>query len=146
AHLVNATYVLTKLADRGATLGQSRGLRPPTEASDDEAADKAFRKALEPQPAQLDAQLALVNFLWAVDRADESEAVLRRAADANPGSSIANRAMAGFYIARQRDTEGERYLKRAANADSGLRIALADFYVRKNRDDDAIAVLGAADD
>src|SRR5688572_9188933 len=42
-------------------------------------AEAAFRKAIELEPASMDAKLAYANFLWAAERAAEAEAVIKEA-------------------------------------------------------------------
>ena len=62
----------------------------------------------------------------------------------DPGNALANRALAVFFMASKRWQEAEPFVK-AAVASTGngeAKMALADFYLRANRDDEAKTVLG----
>ena len=148
AGLPNSTWALEKLAeavsDNGRFAAARREIRPRTTSAEDAAAEASFREALRLAPAMREAQLALVNFLWAKGRPDEGEALLKEVADRNPGHTLVNRVLGTFYLARQRGTEAERYLKRAAASGSfgaEARFVLADYYIAAKRDDDARSVL-----
>ena len=73
--------------------------------------------------------------------------MIRAAVPSNP---YANRVLGVFYLSRQREKEAAKYLMVAAtNGDSDARFALADLYIRTNRDTDALSILvgaPAADD
>ena len=119
-------------------------LRSHVSAEDDRAAEAAFRKAVQLAPNISEAQLALVNFLWATGRPDDAEQLLRGLADQNPKHTVINHALGSFYLSRHREPEGERYLRNAATAGEGgrgARFALADYYMQSNRMADAQAVL-----
>ena len=121
---------------------ERREIRPLAAASDDKAAESAFRRALQLAPTLVEAQLALVNFLWAAGRPDEGEQLLRRAADSLPGHAAVNYALGSFYLARGRTLDAELYLKNAAAAGQGrAAFTLADYYVETARDADALALL-----
>ncbi len=110
----------------------------------DRLAEEAFRAAVRLAPTDLLAQIALANFLWATDRADEAEAPLKFVADSDPHHRLTNRALGSFYASRHRSQEAETYLKRAAeDGDRDDRLALADFYIKVNRENDALSILNA---
>lgn len=156
AHIQNSAWAIFSLAESilnpyefTATRGD---IRPGTARSDDEAAEAAFRSALQLAPESMEVKFAFANFLWATGRPDEAEPYLKAFADAYPGYALANHALGNFYLSRRRDREGERYLKEASKqgpAGRGARFSLADHYVRAGRTADAIALLEtmlAADD
>jgi tetratricopeptide (TPR) repeat protein len=147
SHLPNSTWALDHLSaaigDKTRFYDARREIRPLTARTDDLAAEAAFRTAERLAPTMIEAQLALVNFLWAVGRPDEGEERLKRVADRNPAEALANRALGEFYVSRHRDAEGEHYLRNAATIgrDRQARFALADYYSRTDRDDDARTIL-----
>jgi cellulose synthase operon protein C len=121
---------------------QRREIRPPNAPSEEKAAELAFRRALQLAPTLVEAQLALVNFLWAAGRPDEGEPLLRRAADGLPGHAAVNYALGGFYLARGRGVEAEPYLKNAAAAgEREAAFTLVDYYTGATRDAEALALL-----
>jgi tetratricopeptide (TPR) repeat protein len=146
ARLHASTWALYKLAAAIRTPDgyerERQSIRPPAAPSDDRAAESAFRRALQLAPTLTEAQLALANFLWATGRADEGEAFLRRAADALPADAAVNYALGAFYLANGREAEAEPYLKKAFTAGQyQAAFTLADYYVTKSRDADALAML-----
>ena len=155
AQLRTSTYALFELSEawrggRGFEAARLH-LRPPPSQSDDRAAEAALRRAVELDPKSYDARMSLAGFLWATNRLDEGAALLKTAADEAPGHAFLNRTMGLYHEHQKRDDEAERYLKTAAatkQRESAL--ALADFYVRKNRLAEALAILeplaAAADD
>lgn len=156
AHIQNSAWAIFSLAESilnpyefTATRGD---IRPGTARSDDEAAEAAFRSALQLAPESMEVKFAFANFLWATGRPDEAEPHLKAFADGYPGHALANHALGNFYLSRRRDREGERYLKEASKqgpAGRDARFSLADHYVRAGRTADAIALLTsmlAADD
>jgi tetratricopeptide (TPR) repeat protein len=157
ARLYNSTWALYRLARTGGT-GEDyericTDLRPPGPVDRDRAAESALRKALQIEPNSIDAQLALANFLWAARRSDEAEPFLKVTADALPGHATINESLGLYYLERNQLDVGERYLKNAAGVgapyDRTPRLELIDFYLRRNRPSDALAVLqkmGPADD
>jgi tetratricopeptide (TPR) repeat protein len=153
ARLPNTTFALSKLADvvnDKAAFDAARGaLRQPVDPLDDKAAEASFRKALTLVPDTTEAQLALVNFLWATDRLDDAEALLHGLADHHPQFPLVNYALGQFYVLRHRDAEP--YLRNAAAAGvegRGARFALVDYYLAANREAEARSVLSSmnADD
>jgi predicted Zn-dependent protease len=150
AHLFNSTWALYQIpntARSGDDFDRARlEIRPDVPRSEDAAAELALRKALRLSPTLMEAQLALVNFLWATGRPDEGEELLKRLAEQNPGHAAINHALGAFYQWRHRATEAEPYLKRAAMTGTygrGARFALADLYIDENRGDDAVAILSS---
>jgi tetratricopeptide (TPR) repeat protein len=89
-----------------------------------------------------EARLGFASFLWAVGRLDEGADVLKRAADDDPGHAFLGRALGLFYLSRGRDAEAEKYLKVAASTnDRDSQLVLADYYLQRNRDEDALPML-----
>ena len=86
---------------------------------------------------------SLANFVWSKGEPDEAEKLIKRAIDAEPKSTAANRALAMFYLVRNRAAEAEPYLKTVAdNSDQpGPKFALAEYYLRLKRPDDARAIV-----
>jgi tetratricopeptide (TPR) repeat protein len=125
-------------------------LRPMGLRADDRSAEEAFRRALQLDPDSLEARLALANFYWAVARQNEGEEALRWIAERHPESVLGNRALGLFYASRGRETEAERYLKvAAATNDRDSQFALANYYLQRDRGEQALAMLdwmAAADD
>ena len=150
ARQYNSTWSLSSLADvvrdKDKFDAARRDLRPWVSPSDDAAAESAFRKALALAPGLVEAQVALVNVLWASGRLDEGEELLRQVADHDPAHPLANYALGQLSLSRHRETDAERYLRRAAEAgDLGrsARFALVDYYLAAKRDSDARSVLGS---
>jgi tetratricopeptide (TPR) repeat protein len=148
ARLTSSSWALYKLPD--AVLDQDkyeigrRELRPAVTRAEDTAAEEAFRKALRLQPTEIEAQMALVNFLWAAGRPDQGERLLKNVADQNPGHASANYALGAFYLSRRRYDEAERYLKTAAGTGiygAAARFTLADYYMAASRHDDVLPLL-----
>jgi tetratricopeptide (TPR) repeat protein len=150
ARLLNSDWALFKLTDASST--REFGdillrLRPTTSYEDDAAAEVAFRKAVALAPSDLAPQLAFVNFLLATKRVDVGEALLRDLADRNPGHAAVNHALGAVSFVRGNVAAGERYLKNAAGTGvygRAARLALADFYVREHRYQDAVAVFAGS--
>jgi tetratricopeptide (TPR) repeat protein len=150
ARLLNSSWALYRLPSNMGSADDfelaRKALRPGVRESEDAAAEEAFRKALQLAPTLLEAQLAMVNFLWAAGRADEGESLLRQTADQNPGHALVTHALGAYYRLRNRPADAERYLRNAAAAGIygfGARVMLADLYIESHRDDDALAVLEA---
>jgi len=107
----------------------------------DEAA-KAFQKAVDLAPRSIDARLALANFLWARGKTDDAEDTLRVALQLEPGNPSAHRALALLCMTTRRAAEAEVHFKQLA-VDTPGRLALADYYMGVNRNQDALRVLTA---
>lgn len=146
ARLSNSWSALLTL-DEAMRLGKNydqirADLRPMTRQADDRAAEEAFRRALELDASSVEARLALASFYWAVGRPEEAEEPLRWVADRHPDYVLGNRALGLFYASRGRQTEAEKYLKvAAANNDRDSQLVLADYYLQRNRDEEALPVL-----
>ena len=87
--------------------------------------------------------LALANYYWAVRRRQEAETELKAALAISPRSALANRAIAYFYVGSGRSELAEPYLKAVADLtpDATGKLALAAYYVSRNRTNDARTVL-----
>ncbi|MGB2716421.1 MAG: tetratricopeptide repeat protein [Vicinamibacterales bacterium] len=108
-----------------------------------EAAEKAFKKATEMDPTSVEAEMALANFYWVTGRGAEAESALKKSVEIAPENATANRALATFYIATNRAADAEAYLQKAYEITKtpAAALTLADFYVARNADDRAIAIL-----
>jgi len=106
-------------------------------------AEAAFRQAIALDPALLDAQLALANFLWAAQRGPEAEATLKAVLAKDPRHLLANRMLGLLYLSSNRVAEAELPLKNVAEVsnDAGARFQLADYYMTIGRTNDAVALL-----
>ena len=123
-----------------------RSLRREIPESDDAEAGAAVRKARRLAPDSWQIQLALVNFLWATGRPDEAEPMLKDLADRNTSHVAVSYALASFYRWRGMDADAETYMKRAAaSVQNGrnARFALAEMYIKSNRNEEALAILVA---
>jgi Tfp pilus assembly protein PilF len=113
-------------------------------AGDLEAAEAAFRTAVERAPESADARVHLGRFLSTVDRYEEAEAQLQEAVRIDGDDERANRALAALLMAGGRADAAEPYLKRAAAHPAqqyNSLLALADFYAGAGRLADARSVL-----
>ncbi len=113
-------------------------------AGDDEGAERAFREAIERNPALIEARTTFAAFLLESDRIADAEEQLVEAHRAAPDDELANRALAAIYLATERPEMAEPYMRRAAERvvqKYGSSLALADFYGSLGRFDDAKAAL-----
>jgi putative PEP-CTERM system TPR-repeat lipoprotein len=103
------------------------------------AAEAAFRKAVEIDPKSPLALISLANFVWSRGDADQGEQLMKRALESDPKSVVVNRSLAMFYLVRNRVEAAEPHLKAVAEAtpDPRAKYALADYYLRLRRFDDA---------
>jgi tetratricopeptide (TPR) repeat protein len=110
---------------------------------DRSAALAAFKRAIAVDPHSASGHLALANYYWATNDRTEAEAELKVALQNEPKSLAANRALAVFYGLTNRPSESEQYLKAYADLapDSGPKVTLADFYLLRNKTQEATAVL-----
>ena len=110
---------------------------------DDEAAERAFRRAVELDQKSVRARLALAQFLRGAARFDEAEPVLKEALAIDPSHLLVNQGLAALYIETRRLPEAEPYLKTAARAAKSVdaTLGLADYYLGIKRLDDAQRVL-----
>lgn len=141
--------------------------QPGITANDLDAAEQAFKSAVNVDPHHPKAQLALANFLWWAGRADEAESALKSVADEHPEERTATLALGAYYRLVHRPTEAEHYLKLAAQNDprapetltavsgprtretgpdagrTAARFTLVDLYLETKRDEEALALLNA---
>lgn len=103
------------------------------------AAEAAFRKAVELDAKSQIALISLANFVWSRGDADQGEQLMKRALALDPKSVVVNRSLAMFYLVRNRIESAEPHLRAVADASQEPRAqyALADYYVRLRRFDDA---------
>jgi tetratricopeptide (TPR) repeat protein len=146
AQLLNSTWGLWRLDEalrKGIDYQSTRvGLRPDTPGRADAAAESLYRQAVARAPRSLEVRLALVSFLWAVDRAAEAEPMLRAVADEYPGHLLANSALGHYYLRAGNLVDAEKYLKIAedlGNQDAGW--ALAGVYASTDRPAEALVRL-----
>ncbi len=149
ARLINPTWALFKLSATGGIGPDYEAgcttVRPRVGPEDDRLAEAALRKAAAAAPDSVDVQLALINFLWAARRADDSRDVLRTLAENQPAHGLVNEIAGYFYLARHDDALGEKYLTQAADATAAYnrapRLALADHFAARGHYADALAHL-----
>ncbi len=149
ARLISTTWALFKLGPTGALGPQydegCTSLRARVGPEQDLAAERALRRAVELDPASPDARLALVNFLWAARRPEEGAGLLQTLADEQPFNPLVNETAGHYFLARGQEAVGEKYLKNAASTEApynrGPSLALADYYVRRDRFADALTQL-----
>jgi tetratricopeptide (TPR) repeat protein len=110
---------------------------------DREAAREAFRKAVEAEPTSVTAWLAQANFQMADGDTAGTEESLKKALALDGRHVLTNRALAALYLASNRIPEAEAPLRTVVDATdaAAARFALADYYMRISRSDDAQAVL-----
>jgi tetratricopeptide (TPR) repeat protein len=108
-----------------------------------DAAEQAFKKAIELDAKSATAYLALANFYWIDRNLDEAERALAKALTLEPENTLVLRAMANFAITQHRWDEAERHLKKIADVTKTpeAQIALADFYISRQNEGTARAVL-----
>ncbi len=149
ARLINPTWALFKLGATGGTGPDYQtgctNLRPRVGPEDDQRAEAALRKAVAAAPASVDAQLALINFLWAARRADDSRDLIKALADEQPSHGLVMEIAGHFFLARNDLALGEKYLAQAADATASYsraaRLALADHFAERGQYADALAHL-----
>lgn len=116
-------------------------LRKTVSIADDRAAENAFQRALALDPKLHEAQLGLVGFLWAAGRWEEGERQLRSLVDNDPSYSLLSRTLGLFYQWRGLNSEAEKYLTLSASTkDPESQITLGDFYLHRNRADEAVPI------
>lgn len=110
---------------------------------DAEAAERAFRRAVELDQKNVRPRLALAQFLRGAARFDEAEPVLKEALAIDRDHVLANQGLAALYIETRRMPEAEPYLKTAARVSKNVdaTLGLADYYLGMKRLDDAQRVL-----
>lgn len=102
-------------------------------------AEASLRKAVQLEPQLPLVHAAIGDFYWTAGRAVEAERALRKATELDPGDVRLQRTLATLYQTAGRIAEAEAPLKALAERRNDLpsRLALADYYVRANRLDEA---------
>jgi len=120
------------------TLGDVRNL-----LGDQQAAEGAFRRAIELDPASVAAHLSLASFLWSSRRPDEAEQQLKHALLIDPNHVLTNRMMATLYRATKRTAEAEAPLKVMASStrNPAAKFELAEYYIGAGREGEATKLL-----
>lgn len=117
-------------------------LSPSPFSKPDPDAEAKLRKAYELAPDSFNTRLALAGFLWIYGRHEDGTALLKITADKDPKYVQANRALGLYYDYREKFEDAEKYLRiAAAGGDRVSALALADFFSRRKRFADALAVL-----
>jgi tetratricopeptide (TPR) repeat protein len=150
ARLQTSWWALFSLADRLDPANRFHSerikVRPPVSREEDLAAEQTLRKAISVATND-EPRLALVNFLWAAGRLDESADLLRQLADRAPGDATLHHALGAYYVSRNRTADGEKYLRNAAATqppqNRAPRWRLVNHYEAQHRDTEALAVLDA---
>lgn len=106
-------------------------------------AEEAFRAAVEQAPESRDAHLALASYLLATGNRSGAEAAFRRAHALEPEGELTNRALGTFLLAIGRLRDAEPYFVAAGRAHRRSRLALADYYIRAQRPQQAEDVLAS---
>ena len=108
-----------------------------------DAAEQAFRKAVELDGASVGPQMALANFYWSTGRLTAAEEAFNRALAAEPRNVLTNRALASFYVSTKRLAEAEQPLKTVFEATNSpdAALALSEFYMATKNDEAARRVL-----
>jgi tetratricopeptide (TPR) repeat protein len=99
-----------------------------------DAAEGAFKTAVELDGRSAAPHLALADFYWSRQRLPEAEGSLKRALQAEPEHVLAHRTMASFLLEVGRAVEAEPHLKRVVDITKAPEavLAFADFYVSRN--------------
>ncbi|HLB65489.1 MAG TPA: tetratricopeptide repeat protein, partial [Anaerolineales bacterium] len=87
------------------------------EAGDVPAAEAAFRRALEVNPAYTSAYTALADLYNDLGRGEEAFSLLQSAIEVNPEDAWLHEALAGLYRERGQDEEAFAHLQRAMDLD-----------------------------
>ena len=108
-----------------------------------EEGEAALKQAAALAPSEVGPQLALANFYWRSGRREEAEKALKDAIARKPDDLASNQALALFYVVTNRADAAEGPLKvAAAHTDvHEAQLALADYYVGRNRLADAAVIL-----
>jgi len=144
ARLTSPTHAIEALdsAWRQGQAGAHDHIRKRTLRDNDRIAEEALRKALSLAPDLLEAQTALIGFLWTTGRMDEGAAMLRKVADEHPDLPYLRRALGLFEATSGHDAQAEAHLKKACGGgDRESVLALADYYVLRHRPTEAVALL-----
>ena len=107
-----------------------------------EEAEAALKQAVALAPNESAPKLALANFYWLSNRRGQAESTLQQALTVKPTDPAVNRSLAILYIVSGRSAEAETPMKTyAANGGPEAQLALADYYIERNRPEDATPVL-----
>jgi len=108
-----------------------------------QAAQEAFKKAVELDPKSIRARLALAHFDMATGNLALAEESLKIALTLDPKDALTNRALAAVYVGTGREALAEKPLQVVAEVTKSARakFALAEYYLRTRRLDDAKGVL-----
>ena len=106
-------------------------------------AHAAFQKAIAADSSSVVAWLGLSNLYWSTGNIGETERALKRALELDPKHLLANRALGTLYVMNGRPEAAEPYLKTVAEQakTTAASLMLADYYIRRNRPDDARRIL-----
>ena len=107
------------------------------------AAEKSFKEAIAADPHSNTGRLALAQFYWSTDRLADAEKTLKEAIAQNPRDPNTNLALALVLQTMNRGADAEPYLRAAVDAAPNARtkMALADYYIRRQRPDEARPLL-----
>jgi tetratricopeptide (TPR) repeat protein len=145
ARIRNDTFAMEVIADQLAKGQDLEGARlkvrvQPTQDEDADA-EKSYRRAYELAGEKGPAVSALAGFLWTTGRSEEGAAILKKAPEAEPRAFLA-RSLGLYSLQAKQDAQAEQYLKQASSLnDRPARLALADFYVRSSRINEALALV-----
>ncbi len=126
AHLRDSNWALFSLnsviGNESLYESARRDIRPLTSSSQDAEAERAFRKAIELDPADVESQ----SWRWPMDYGRPVGRTMRNPSfeqwlTKSPGHGLANEALGRFYLARGRDGDGERYLLDRGQCDRRMR-------------------------
>ena len=131
-----------KIAPEEGRIYTSLGTLQATQGNKQEA-EAAFKKAVDVSPRSVEARLALANYYWTVGNAPAVEQALTDARTLNASDPLLNRMLANFYLATNRSAEAEAPLKLVAITSNApaAKLALADYYLRVKRPNEAVPIL-----
>ncbi len=113
---------------------------------DQREAEDAFRRAIDVSGGSPETHVGLGNFYRAVGDSSNAESMLRRALELAPDDLAAHRALAALFVSwTGREAEAETHFAAVARLSGAPsdRVVLADYYVARERQADAIAALEA---
>jgi putative PEP-CTERM system TPR-repeat lipoprotein len=108
-----------------------------------DAAERAFKRAVDLEPRSITANLALSNFYWLVNETAAAEASFKQTLSIDPHNVAGNRLFANFYLSTNRRDAAEPYLKTVFEVDKSPSSALmlADYYSATGKSAAAEAIL-----
>jgi Flp pilus assembly protein TadD len=104
-------------------------------------AAETLRRAVSYDPQSSPAWRALANAEWRAGNFDRAEAALHKVLALGPDKTGAQRLLAAFYLQNDRAPAAEPYLRELAETGGSDRLALADYYLALNRNEDAAPLL-----